>query len=197
MDMRSLLFTFCFALLLAAALPTSAVVKRPALPHIDNGFVQQEFGATCTLLDGVVPLAGDFDGDGVEDIVIPAHCTNPLLDAAENGFNVIDPYNASYGYTDVKITSQYSTEEPSRRGWVLLVIHGSGADAWRAETPKAKFVIINLPFDRVRVRKIQFKKTAAAAIFAEQSGGDRTVSALFWDTKGRTYRYQQMGSGLD
>ena len=77
---------------------------------------------------------------------------------------------------------------------MLLVIHGSGAEAWRAATPKAKFVIINLPFKQITVKKLKVKKKTVMAIYAEETGPDRMTSALFWD--GKKYRYQPIGSGM-
>ena len=68
----------------------------------------------------------DLDGDGIEDIVIPARCTNPMMDQAENSFVVVDPYNSFFGYGNPKVTTQFASEDPDRRGYSLLVIHGAG-----------------------------------------------------------------------
>ena len=87
----------------------------------------------------------DLDGDGTEDAVIVGKCTNPLIDETENNFKVVDPYNSFFGYGDTKATSQFASEDPLARSRVLLIIHGAGPEAWRSATPKAKFVIINLP----------------------------------------------------
>ena len=165
-------------------------------PQVDNDFVQKQFGATCRVdeTSNVISTA-DLDGDGIEDAVIVAHCKNPLIDEAEHNFKVLDPYNAFYGYSDPKVTSQFASEDPASRGRVLLVIHGNGADAWRSSAPKAKFVIINLPFKQVGVKRLMLKKKPVSAIFAEESGGEHTNSALFWD--GKKYRYQPLGTGLE
>lgn len=77
---------------------------------------------------------------------------------------------------------------------VLLVIHGAGPEGWRAATPKAKFVIINLPFKQITVRKLMVKKKSVMAIYAEESGSDEMTSAVFWD--GKKYHYQPLGSSL-
>jgi len=87
----------------------------------------------------------------IEDLVVAARCTNALADQAELNFTVIDPYNSFYGYGNTRITTQFASEDPATRGLVLLVIHGAGSKAWRAATPKAKFVIINLPFKEIAV----------------------------------------------
>src|SRR5229473_2324336 len=119
----------------------------------------------------------------------------PAPSAVDNDFTVIDPYNSFYGYGNTKITTQFASEDPATRGLVLLVIHGTGQEAWRAATPKAKFVIINLPFKQITVKKLTVKKKTVMAIYAEETGGDRMTSATFWD--GKKYRYQPIGSSME
>jgi hypothetical protein len=179
------------------SIPLIAQAPKPSSPKaaVDNTFVQKAFGATCTLMAGPQPLTADLDGDGIQDIVIVARCTNPLLDQDQDNFQIIDPYNTFFGYGNPRITSQFATEDPERRGLVLLVIHGAGPQAWRSTTPKAKFVIINLPFKQVMVRKLVVKKKTVMAIFAEETGGDSMTSATFWD--GKKYKYQPLGSGFE
>jgi hypothetical protein len=179
------------------ALPASAqqANPKPSAPAVDDALVQKQFGSTCKLIPGPQPLTGDLDGDGIEDLVVVAHCTNPLLDTAEDHFQLIDPYNTFYGYGDTKITSQFGSEDPLTRGLVLLVIHGAGPEAWRAATPKAKFVIINLPFKQVIIRKLTLKKKVVLGIYAEESGADNMTSVVYWD--GKKYRYAPLGSGME
>jgi hypothetical protein len=194
--MQFLLRSSCLCIVLGVALP--ALAQQPPKPSssaVDNAFVQKQFGSTCTLMEGPPQLKADMDGDGIEDLIVAARCTNALVDQAENNFAVIDPYNAFYGYGDTKITTQFASEDPATRGLVLLVIHGSGPEAWRAATPKAKFVIINLPFKQIAVKKLMVKKKNVMAIYAEEAGGDRMTSATFWD--GRKYRYQPIGSSME
>jgi hypothetical protein len=174
----------------------SALAQQPpATSAVDNDFIQKQFGSTCTLMAGPPQVKVDMDGDGIEDLVVAAHCTNALVDQAENNFTVIDPYNSFYGYGNTKITTQFATEDPATRGLVLLVIHGAGPEAWRADVPKAKFVIINLPFKQIAVKKLTVKKKTVMAIYAEETGGDRMTSATFWD--GKKYRYQPIGSSME
>jgi len=194
--MQFLLRSSCLCIVLGVALP--ALAQQPPKPSssaVDNAFVQKQFGSTCTLMEGPPQLKADMDGDGIEDLIVAARCTNALVDQAENNFAVIDPYNAFYGYGDTKITTQFASEDPATRGLVLLVIHGSGPETWRAATPKAKFVIINLPFKQIAVKKLTVKKKNVMAIYAEEAGGDRMTSATFWD--GRKYRYQPIGSSME
>jgi hypothetical protein len=180
----------CLSGILAAEPPT-----HPATV-VNNDFVQKQFGSTCSLV-GLPPLKADLDGDGIEDIVIPARCTNPMMDQAENSFEVVDPYNSFFGYGNPKVTTQFASEDPDRRGYSLLIIHGLGADSWHATTPKAKFMIVNLPFKNVIVKKMTVKKNkkSVMGIFAEETGGDQATSVTFWD--GKRYRYQPLGASME
>ena len=185
--------SFCRFIVLGFAL--SAVAQQPPdSSAVDNDFIQKQFGSTCTLMAGPPQVKVDMDGDGIQDLVVAAHCTNALVDQAERNFTVIDPYNSFYGYGNTKITTQFATEDPATRGLVLLVIHGAGPEAWRSATPKAKFVIINLPFKQIAVKKLTVKKKTVMAIYAEETGGDRMTSATFWD--GKKYKWSSM-DGMD
>jgi hypothetical protein len=185
------LIFLCFVLSFIAL---AQQTKPPASAPVDDDFIQKQFGSTCKLMPGPPQLKADMDGDGIEDLVVAARCTNPLADQAEDNFTVIDPYNTFFGYGNTKITTQFASEDPATRGLVLLVIHGAGPEAWRAATPKAKFVIINLPFKQIAVKKLIVKKKPVMAIYAEETGGDRMTSTTFWD--GKKYRYQPLGSGM-
>jgi hypothetical protein len=144
---------------------------------------------------GMPSLKADLNGDGVEDIVIPARCTNPMMDESEQNYVVVDPYNAFFGYGNPKITTQFSTEDPARRGFSLLIIHGAGVDAWHSATPKAKFMIVNLPYKGIYVKKLAVRKKERMAIYVDETGGDAMTSVLVWD--GKKYRYQPMGSNME
>jgi hypothetical protein len=189
----------CFCLLVALGLSLNALAQQPAktpAPAVDNDFVQKEFGATCTLVAGPPTFIADLDGDGIKDVVIVARCTNPLIDQAEKNYKLIDPYNSYYGFGDPKITTTFASEDPQSRGLSLLIIHGAGPDAWRSAEPKAKFIIINLPFKQIAVKKLSLRKKTIMAIYAEEAHeGEGTVSVVFWD--GKQYKYQQIGSSLE
>jgi len=162
-------------------------------PKVDNDFVQREFGSSCTMVDGQSAVAADINGDGVEDLVVPARCSNPMIDQAEHRFTVLDPYYDFFGYGDPKITSSFITDDPANKGLVVLVIHGSGPEAWYS--PKAKFVLINLAFKQVSVKKMALGKKKLMAIYTEETGAERNVAAIFWD--GKKYKYEPMGSTLN
>jgi hypothetical protein len=175
-------------------MPKTSSSSSPAF-IVDNDFVQKEFGSTCTLIAGPPVFTGDLDGDGIEDAVMVAKCKNPMMDAAENNFAVIDPYYAFFGYGNTSVTSQFASEVPEERGISLLVIHGAGPDAWRSTTPKAKFLIINMPFKQIGLKKMVLKKKSVVAIYIEETGADQMTSALFWD--GKKYRYIPIGASME
>lgn len=187
-----------FAFLLLASclgLGFVASAQQSSEPVVDNAFVEQEFGSNCKLI-GMPSLRGDLDGDGVEDLVIPAHCNSPLMDQAEDSYVVMDPYNTFFGYGNPKVTTAFVADDPQRRGFSILVIHGAGPDAWHAAVPKAKFMLVNIPFRDVKVRKLQVKKKVVhMAIYVAETGGDSMTSVIYWD--GKKYRYDPMGSSME
>lgn len=187
---------FAFFLFTAGlCLNAISVAQHSAAPLVNNEFVQKQFGTNCAMI-GMPSLQADLDGDGVEDIVIPARCTNPMMDQAEQHYVVVDPYNAFFGYGNPRITTQFASENPDRRGFSLLIIHGAGANAWYSDTPKAKFMIVNLPFKDIQVKVLGTKKKKVhMAIFVDETGGDAMTSAVFWD--GKKYRYEPMGSSME
>jgi len=188
-------FRAAFPLFAVSLLLTVAFAEQPSTePAVDNDFVQKEFGANCSLV-GLPPLKADLDGDGVEDLVIPARCTSPLMDQGDNDYVVLDPYNSFFGYGNPKVTTAFVADDPARRGYSILVIHGSGPEAWHAATPKAKFMLVNIPFKEVMVKRLSTKKKSRMGIYVNETGGNAMTSAIFWD--GRKYRYEPMGSSME
>lgn len=183
--MRSLCLVVIFSLPLFA---------QPVPP--DNDYVHQQFGDTCSLDPQFKPMIGDLNGDGIEDLAVVARCTNPVIDQDEKNFRVIDPLNSFYGYGDTRITSGFGQADPRLKGISILIVHGSGADAWRATQPQAKFVVINLAVKSVNLKRTRLRhKKSVVAVYVEESGADASTAAIFWD--GRKYKYEPMGSGLD
>ena len=161
-----------------------------------DDLIHKQFGDNCSLLAGSPQFVADLDDDGIDDLVVAARCKNPMADKDEYSFVVADPYHTFLGYSDVKVTSTFNSDEPERRGLSLLIIHGAEKDAWRAETPKAKFLLINLPFKSLTVKRLALKKKTILGIYMEETGeGEQTSSVVFWD--GKKYRYQQLGSTLE
>lgn len=188
----SLLVIALTLLTIPAAAQTAAHATAPA---VDDHFVQMEFGSSCRLNKAVAPLVTDLNGDQIKDIVIAAHCTNPMMDAVEHKFTVLDPYNAFYGFGNPQITMQYSTEDPQYRNLALLIIHGDGPQAWRSPKPKDKFLIVNLAYKDIAVRHYLLKKKRIEAIYVDETDQSQTVSVLFWD--GKKYKYDPIGSSMN
>jgi hypothetical protein len=193
-----MLATLCFT---GAAAQHNAPAS-PAAPsasnqpvNVDETFIHNQFGEEFSLTPVSTPFVRDIDGDGIDDFVIVARSKKPMLDAAEHSYRVIDPYYDFFGYGDPKLTASFGSEDLMEKNLVILIIHGSGPDAWRADTPKAKFVIINLPFKKVVVRRLQLRKKTVNAIFAEEANSSAGDSVVFWD--GKQYRYQPLGTGGD
>ncbi len=165
-------------------------------PAVTDEYVHKEFGDKCSLLAGPPQFVGDLDGDGVNDLVVAARCKNPMADQAEYGFHVTDPYDSFLGFGDVKVTSTFASDSPERKGVCLLVVHGVGPEAWRSDKPKPKFVLINLPFKTVTVKRLELKKRLVLGIYMEEQGeGEATSSVVFWD--GKKYHYQVLGADLE
>jgi len=189
---RILLFT----LLTACASAQNATPKTSSSTKVDDDFVHQQFGSTCSVDPNFKPMTGDLNGDGVEDIVIVGRCKNPLIDQAEDNYKVIDPMNSFYGYGNPKITSTMGQQDPRLKGISLLIIHGAGADAWHAATPGEKFVIINIDVKTAVLKKMKInKKKSTMAIYIEEATGDEMTAAIFWD--GKKYKYEPLGSGAE
>lgn len=129
-------------------------------------------------------VTGDLDGDGVEDAAIVVRFKNPLARQAQYNYKVVDPYFSYNGYGNPKVTVGFGSDDPRYHNMVL-VIHGAGKEGWRAETPKEKFVIINLSFDSLYIAPLMLKKKKVMALVAEQEGMD--TSSVYWD--GKKYRW--------
>jgi len=175
--------------------PPPAHAHAPS-PAVTDEFLHKQFGDNCSLIAGPPQFVADLDGDGVDDLVVAAKCKNPMADKDEYSFTVSDPYDSFLGYNDVKVTSSFASDQPERRGLCLLIIHGAEKDTWRAETPKAKFLMINLPFKTLSVKRLTLKKRTVLGVYMDEAGeGEETSSVLFWD--GKKYKYQQLGSTME
>ena len=82
-------------------------------------------------------------------------------------------------------TSIAVATDPNRQN-LVLVIHGAGKEAWRAATPKAKFVLINLPFDSLALTQVTLRKRRVPALNLIEDE-QQSTSAVFWDGKKYTW----------
>jgi hypothetical protein len=196
-----LLPAIALSLVLAAVAEKKPLPPPPARAHypspaVTDDFIHKQFGENCSLLPGPPQYVGDLDGDGIDDLVVAAHCKNPMADRDEYSFVVADPFDTALGFGDVKVTSTFASDEPDRRGISLLIIHGAEKDAWQAETSKAKFLLINLPFKTITVKRFALKKRTVLGVYMEEQGeGENTSSVLYWD--GKKYRYQMLGATME
>ena len=191
----ALAFLFTVAAVAQKKQPPPAHATHPS-PAVTDEFIHKQFGDNCSLLPGPQQFVADMDDDGIDDLVVAARCKNPMADKDEYSFVIADPYDTFLGYSDVKVTSTFASDEPDRRGICLLIIHGAEKDAWRAEKPKAKFLLINTPFKTLTVKKLTIKKKTILGIYMEEQGeGENTSSVIFWD--GKKYRYQALGSAME
>ncbi|MGH9649951.1 MAG: hypothetical protein ACRD3I_05715 [Terriglobales bacterium] len=159
----------------------------PPLPAWVDELVKKQFGPEFSVVADFYPavVTADLDGDQVEDCVIVGRSKNPLLDQQNHGYKVVDPHTAYFGFGDVKVTWEFNMRDPERNRF-LLVIHGAGADTWRAATPKAKFVLVNIPFDRLGLTRIPYKKKTINALSTEET--TILTSVVFWN--GKKYRWE-------
>ena len=196
--MRDYITSMWTRIFLVAVLSSFALAQqtKKTPPHVDDDFVHDQFGSSCTLDPNFAPMTGDLNSDGVEDLVLVGRCKNALIDQDEKNYKVIDPMDSFYGYGNPKITSSMGPADPRLKGIVLLVIHGAGTDAWRAATPGEKFVIINLAVKTATLKKLKLnKKKSVTAIYVEESTGDQMTSEIYWD--GRKYKYEPLGSSAE
>ena len=145
-------------------------------------FVLREFGPDYTVDAKTPAMAGDLDGDGAPDLVIVAFGKDPVNGEDDFHYRTIDPYDAFYGFGDAKMTMQFSATNPDKVRF-LLVVHD-------LKQPKAKFVIINLPFDTLSIARLKLKKKTINALHVEEQSID---SNIYWD--GKKYRWQPSGFG--
>jgi hypothetical protein len=159
--------------------------------------VQQQFGTTFTLAEkSPTPvMTADLDGDGIEDLVVVAQSKDPLPDSYQFKYEVQDPYNSFFGFGNIRETAGMGRLDP-RQNHALLVIFGSGPQAWRASAPKAKFVLLNVPFDSIEVGRMLVKKKKPPINVIKAIEAQVMESSVFWDAKKKRWRWEP-GNTLD
>ena len=188
---RVLLFAFLLVLCFAGAqtppAPTAAKLDRSAL----EALVKQQFGGSFTLpAEFPTPMiTADFDGDGVEDVAIVADSKEPMPDSYEFKYQVADPYNSYFGMGNPEISRTFGSNDP-HFNHNLLVIFGSGPEGWHSATPKAKFVIINVPFDKIVMGRIMRKKNSPPTFVIRTVESQIMDSNVFWDAKKKKWHWE-------
>jgi len=201
---RLLLTTLCWVALAWFSLPSLLAENAPNAAKATSAdaassgplqeaggpaaFLQREFGEGFQLDASEAPMFADLNGDGYEDVVLVATSARPLEAQEEHQYTVEDPYNGYFGTGNVKITSRFT-----------LHFDGSGRDLmivldWRQQNPKkskhvSKYVLINTPFERVRIASFREKKKTVQVIEVVDSTELRSHLRL----KKRHWRWSPQG----
>jgi hypothetical protein len=178
---------FLVTCLAGAQSPPAGVSKTEEL----SALVKKQFGSTFTVASGesATVLVADFDGDGVPDVAIVADSKDPLPDSYEFKYTVTDPYNSFFGFGNPALTMGFNRTDP-KHNHAVLVIFGAGADGWHAATPKAKFVLINVPFDTIEVGRLLIKKDKPPIYMIKAVESQIMDSSVYWDVKKKRWRWQ-------
>ena len=116
------------------------------------------------------------------DLALAAHVGNPLTNAVEHDYQVIDPYNAFFGYGNPKITEQFNVQDPRQQGLVVLIIHGAGAEGWHFSDSQSQVRGDQLRSTKLSLSRVQLKcKKTVAAIAADEA--DTVSSVIYWSGK--------------
>jgi hypothetical protein len=161
-----------------AAPPAAATPQGPVNPI--QKVVLDQFGEGFKLDSAFAPMTADFDADGVEDLALVATSKNPMSHSSEKNYKVVDPYNSYFGFGNPKYTTKLA-DFGDGSAHCILVMHD-----WRMGAPKLKFVIVNLPFEKLELSKMPLKKKTVAAFSATELGG--LNSLVYWD--GKKYKWE-------
>src|SRR5947209_11389925 len=170
--------------------PAPAAAPSTDDPAQLSAVVKQQFGETFTLPAKFTPLAiiADFDGDGVEDVAIIANSKDPLPDSYSFKYEVDDPYHAYFGFGNPRLTSNFRSDPEHSHD--LLIIFGTGKEGWHAATPKAKYVLINVPFDTVERGRILLSKKKPPIFVIKALESQVMDSAVWWDAKKKKWKWE-------
>jgi hypothetical protein len=164
---------------LLLALSCTALAQQPDSKQPDaQQIVTREFGKSFTLAAGFAPMLVDIDNDGAEDMVAVVMSNTPLVDENELHYRAVDPYDKYWGYGDPHDTIRFSATDVGPTLFIAI-IHD-----WKA--PKAKFLVVNLPFKKLTLSRVQLKKRAINSLHAVEEGG--LESDMFWD--GKKYKWE-------
>ncbi|HLW55564.1 MAG TPA: hypothetical protein VKW06_22235 [Candidatus Angelobacter sp.] len=195
--MYSAVRTFFLAACLVVAVQPQSPAPAPTDPQGSSKIeavgplVKKQFGPGFTVTSKMQTalIVADFDGDGVDDVAIVADSKDPLPDSYDFKYEVSDPYYTYFGFGNPRATAGFGRADPEHNH-DLLVIFGAGADAWRAATPKAKFVLINVPFDTIEVGRMLVKKNKPPIFVIRVQESQLMDSNVFWDAKKKRWKWQ-------
>jgi hypothetical protein len=176
------------------ATPAASSAATPADNNIDPtqlaALVKKQFGDTFKIPEkfSTPMIIADFNGDGILDIAIVANSKEPFPDSYNFKYQVGDPYHAYFGFGNPQMTSAFSADPAHTHD--LLVIFGDGPDAWRAATPQAKFVLINVPFDSIAVGRMLISKKKPPIFVIKALESEIMDSAVYWEAKKKRWRWE-------
>jgi len=168
--------------------------EKPAeIPAWLTDLVHKNFGDDVEVFSGdpTVYFTGDFDGDGVEDIAVIVRTQHPDAHAIDLNYKVINPEGEYYGGFLAKHMSTGDMVRWQERR-LIAVIHGAGEKSWKADAPKAKYMMIDLPFTRLYVAKQKYKKKVITVLSMDS---DTVASMVYWN--GKKYRYEPIGTSAN
>jgi hypothetical protein len=142
--------------------------------------VEKQFGSDFSMDEHFQPMYADFDGDGKEDLAVVGFSKHPLGGSAGFKYTVIDPYDSYFGIGDPAITTRYGGFGDGSSHCILF-IHD-----WKGEAPKSKWVIVNVPFDKVSPGLVTVKKKSLPAVATVETGG--LASLVYFD--GKKYKWE-------
>jgi hypothetical protein len=178
----------CLILTVPLLAQTTPPPASPLLPD-PVAYLARQFGPTFTLDPGVPPMFGDLDGDGNEDLILVGRSSTPLMSKEQFEFKVEDPYDGYFGTGDPRITSQFTLHfDGSAR--CILVVFGWRQPPQSKSKHVSKFVLINTPFESIRVVNLRLKKKNVQAI--ETVDRDTLHALLVWNGKRWFWRAQGM-----
>jgi hypothetical protein len=171
--------------------PAPSGAQTPNRMEAIGPLVKQQFGPEFTVTSSMPTalIVADFDGDGVEDVAIVADSKDPMPDSYAFKYAVSDPFHSFFGFGNPQETASFGRSDPGHNH-DLLVIFGAGADAWRSSTPKAKFVIINVPFDTIEVGRLLIKKNKPPIFVIRAQEAQVMESSVYWDAKKKKWKWQ-------
>jgi len=181
MEASMMVRRFACLLLPAALLALSSATALAQAPKADSpelaALVEREFGPRLKIVAKFPPIEIDLDGDGKPDLALVARGAAVVAEADAHDVQVISPYMASFGFGDATMATAYNTDADPLR---VLIIHD-----WRAAKPKAKYMVVAMPVEKLMSGRIQFKKKKYVVL--ENLDVTGVWGALYFD--GKKYRW--------
>ncbi|HVZ17770.1 MAG TPA: hypothetical protein VG897_11670 [Terriglobales bacterium] len=142
--------------------------------------VEKQFGPDFSVDLRFQPMVADFDADGHEDLGLIGFSKNPLGGSAKFKYTVLDPYDSYFGIGDPKITTHFGGFGDGTSHCILF-IHD-----WKGEAPKSKWVIVNVPFEKIAAGQVTTRKKTVPAVATIEMGG--LSSLVYFD--GKKYKWE-------